>query len=71
MPCCDAVKFGDTPRSEPRVVEIERFQRSLAGRSHVSLRLFLAVEKPLHQPLRLAGQEGLSEYADAQVDGFG
>src|SRR5882757_11265214 len=28
------------------------------------------VEKFLHHPLRLAGQEGLSEYADAEVDGF-
>src|SRR5450759_884589 len=30
----------------------------------------LPVDKCLHQPLRLAGQERLPEYADAEVDGF-
>src|SRR5882762_4265912 len=29
------------------------------------------VEKALHHPLRLAGQEGFSEHADAEIDGFG
>ena len=65
VPCRGAVKFGNAPRRKPRIVEIERFQHSLAGRSHASLRLFLAVEKSLHQPLRLTGQERLSKYADA------
>ena len=68
VPCRGAVEFGNARRREPRIVEIERIQRSLAGRSHVALRLFLAVEKSLHQPLRLAGQEGLSEHADAEID---
>ena len=44
---------------------------SLAGGSHAFLRLFLAVEETLHQPLRLAGQEGLPEHADAEIDGLG
>ena len=38
--------------------------------SCAALRLSLAVEKSLHQPLRLAGQEGLPEHADAEVDGL-
>src|SRR5215207_6512555 len=70
MPCRDAVKLGDASRRKPRIVEVERIQRSLAGRSHASLRLFLAVEESLHQPLRLAGQERLPEYADAEIDRF-
>jgi hypothetical protein len=57
MPCRRAVEFGNAARRESGIVEIERFQRSLAGRSHASHPLFLAVEKSLHQPLRLAGQE--------------
>ena len=66
MPCRGAVELGHAPRREVRIVEVERIERALAGRSHASLRLFLPVEKSLHQPLRLAGQEGLSEHADAQ-----
>ena len=34
------------------------------------LLLPLAIDKSLHQPLRLAGQERLPEYADAEIDGL-
>ena len=70
MPCRRAVKLGHVPRRKDRIIEIKRIQRTLAGRSHAFLRLSLPVEKSLHQPLRLAGQERLPEHADAEIDGF-
>ena len=43
---------------------------AFAGHDGFFYPLPLAIDKSLHQPLRLAGQEGLPEYADAQLDGF-
>ena len=68
--CRGAVKLGDAPGRKARIVEVERIQRSLAGRSHAFLRLSLAVEKSLHQPLRLAGQETTARILGDQVDGL-
>ena len=53
MSCSLAVAFRRIADREDRVIEVEGFERAFAGGAHARP-LFLAVEKTLHQPLRLA-----------------
>src|SRR5262249_46285144 len=64
-----ALALGRVSDREDRIVEIEGAGGALAGRSHAAP-LARAVEEAAHHPLRLAGQEGLAECADAEIDGF-